>query len=156
MGRPLPASWLTNDPGDIHCGVAKWAGSALEWADEMTVEEYVALLEDLTGLTSGRRLIELLVQEKFTLYGWKAHEQVGSEMLTSQLIGVSKYICQRAGVHYLSYRAKEVKLAVKEQQPYASMTAKDWRARGARRVNSHVKDAIVHGDLFIKRRDRER
>jgi hypothetical protein len=155
MPTPLPASWASCDPGDIHIGFAVWSGSRCMWADELTVDGFTEQLEHLTGLISGTRLIEVLVQEKFVLYGWKASEQIGSEFLTSQLIGTSKYICKRAGVHYIGKLASQGKATYK-RSPWIEWGAKDWRNAGARRVNAHVKDAMAHGFNFIWERDHER
>lgn len=155
MPTPIPASWASVDPGDIHIGFALWSASRCMWADELSREQYIAQLEHLTGLTTGVRLIDVLVQEKFMLYGHRASEQIGSEFLTSQLIGVTRYICERAGVHYIGQTAAQGKMTFK-RTPWRDWKAKDWRAAGARVCNPHVKDAMAHGYNFIWSRDRDR
>lgn len=88
---------LSVDPGDKHVGVALWAyeedkGWICESAQETTVAEFVDILE--VGLKGGG--IGCVVYEIFQLYGDKAQAQTGSEFETSQLIGVIKYLVDKA------------------------------------------------------------
>lgn len=92
------------DPGDVHVGVAffeTWLppedDEGWECVDtqELTPEEFQdALLETMLDGD-----IDILVYEKFRLYEDKKDVQVGSEFLTSQLIGVIKYLWRAQEIH---------------------------------------------------------
>lgn len=92
------------DPGDVHVGVAffeTWLDPDLDegWdcvdTQEMSPEEFEdALLETLIDGD-----IDIFVGEKFNLYEDKAMAQVGSEMRTSQMIGVIKYLLRQQEIH---------------------------------------------------------
>lgn len=94
--REKPQRLIAVDPGDVHVGVAFFESATpsddQSWkcvdTQEMTPEEF----EDALAETFLDGDIDVLVVEKFRLYGDKAQQQTGSEFRTSQLIGVTKYL----------------------------------------------------------------
>lgn len=156
MPTPLPASWLSVDPGDRYVGVARWAGSSCQWTEEQTPEQFAETLVDLCGLLTGVRLIEVLVQEKFALYGWNEKSLAGNEFLTCQMIGMTKFVCAWTGVKYVGQFAAQGKMTYR-REPFKHWTAKQWQeALGGPIGKGHTKDAYAHGAHFIYMRDNER
>lgn len=81
------------DPGGEHVGVSAFAQAPDDswqciWAGEMTPLQF----EDWLSEKAITAEIDILVVEEFRLFPDKAMEQTGSDMPTSQLIGVIKYI----------------------------------------------------------------
>lgn len=162
------------DPGDRHVGVAffrpkpesTW-GHECFFVKEMDPNECQDVLAEL--VVSGS--LVTVVYERFTLQGNKAAEQVGSEFLTSQLIGAIRWMVRKQNEHaYLHDRViKPQTLSCLEDglcsphrvpQPVAlvgqmNMIKKPTRAilnrRGIRslaarqRAGIHCKDAELHG-----------
>lgn len=102
------ASLIAIDPGDVHVGVAFFETVNDEWREaegdgewecvdtqEFTPDEFVDALAE-TIFDNG---IEVLVYERFRLYGDKSREQIGSEFPTAQLIGVIKYLVRVRNAH---------------------------------------------------------
>ena len=97
------------DPGDAHVGVAffelngssdPWAAEvapewecvdAQEWRPDDFVEAFAEALLDND--------VQVLVYERFRLYGDLAREQIGSEFLTSQMIGVLRFLVRIHNTH---------------------------------------------------------
>lgn len=84
---------LAIDPGDKHVGVAAFVEESdgtpvCAWATEYTPDEAANLVAGMLF----RGELRYLVVERFALYADKAMAQVGSEMQTSELIGVFKYL----------------------------------------------------------------
>jgi hypothetical protein len=80
------------DPGGVHVGVAVFEGHHGTWrcvyACEMSPDEFSDWLAN--SFAMGR--IDILVYERFILERERAGTQVGSEMETSQLIGVIRWL----------------------------------------------------------------
>lgn len=90
------------DPGDVHVGVAffdrdddgTWYCSDTQ---EFSPDDFaIALVQTVTDPTEP---LEWIVYERFRLYEDKSGEQRGSEFLTSQLIGVIKFIHRIHSMH---------------------------------------------------------
>lgn len=98
--RDAPALWAI-DPGDEHVGLAAFVAdeSELGWrcfkAGELTPDQFA----DLYAWFALAGLLHTVVFERFRLYADKAEEQRGSEFLTSQLIGVIKWVCRQINEH---------------------------------------------------------
>jgi hypothetical protein len=146
------------DPGDVHVGWAEFCeendGTAVCYlAEELTPEECA----DRVARMLFRGEIRYLAVERFALYADKALAQVGSEMQTSELIGVLKYLVR---VHNLG--------AAGATDPWSKVECEMWiqgadikkpiraqmKARGIERttpVGSHHGDAEEHGWYRILR-----
>jgi hypothetical protein len=142
---------LAVDPGDEHVGVAWFDKQGDAWGcvyvEEMTPIEFQAYIGP--ALNSG--MFRYFVLESFSLYGDKAMEQTGSEMLTSQMIGMAKYayyLAERTGVLIdlvmQQPSAKKPVFAILARKKY-QFTADRLKVPG-----QHVRDAEVHGVKFIK------
>lgn len=148
---------LAVDPGDEHVGVA-WLdreekGWAVVFVTEMTPAEFLDYI--LPALQSG--LFRYFVLESFSLYADKLKEQIGSEMLTSQMIGAAKFAVKIANESstfnpHMEYEvqlvmqqpaAKAPAFAILERKKYV-FTAKRLKVPG-----QHVLDAEVHGIKFV-------
>ncbi|ASZ74345.1 hypothetical protein SEA_KINGBOB_31 [Arthrobacter phage KingBob] len=148
---------LAVDPGDEHVGVA-WLdrqekGWAVVFVTEMTPDEFLDYI--LPALQSG--LFRYFVLESFSLYADKLKEQIGSEMLTSQMIGAAKFAVKIANeashfnpdmqyevqLHMQQPAAKAPAFAILERKKYV-FTAKRLKVPG-----QHVLDAEVHGIKFV-------
>ncbi len=152
----IPPAWVSVDPGDRHVGWAEWEGRQCIKAVELTPEQAVERLEELTGIkytSNYTRRIEVLVCEKFSLYAWNEKSLAGNEFLTSQLIGCIKYICNRGGVLYVGQLASQAK-SLYRTNSFKHMTATEKRRMPWWGSGEHAKDAWAHGMYFIKERDR--
>lgn len=92
------------DPGDVHVGMALFSpeggpASSKGWrclyAIEVTPERAA---DDLADLMLQNKVTDVAI-EQWLLYPDKAAQQAGSEMLSSQLIGVLKYIVRLNNRH---------------------------------------------------------
>lgn len=132
----LPPLWVSIDPGDSHVGFAVWNGprciSAVEFAPGPAIRELERVLEAGAGL---------VVVEKYQLYGWAAQQQAGSDMKTAQLIGVIRYLANKAKVPSLTPLASQTK-AMYKVPALILMPARWWRSWGH---GSHAKDAEAVG-----------
>lgn len=143
---------LAVDPGDEHVGVAWFDKQGDAWGcvyvEEMTPEEFRAYL----GPALGSGLFEYFVLETFALYGDKALQQTGSHFLTSQLIGLAKY------VHWMvnEYSDFEVELVLQppsvKKPVFAILARKKYQFTSDRLKvpGQHVRDAEVHGVKFLR------
>lgn len=155
MVGDIPASWVSIDPGDRHVGWAEWVGRMCQGALHLSPEECIQRLEDASGFPrNGRRMIELVVCEKWALYAWNEESMAGNEFLTSQLIGMIKYICNRSGVHFVGQFAAQGKLTYK-RSPWREWTVREWQQALGGKIGpgEHKKDAYAHGAAFIWGRD---
>lgn len=111
-------SLIAVDPGDVHVGVAffqtedpdPWSGQGGgDWecvdTQEWTPNEFADGLAE-TMLVGE---IDTIVFERFRLYADLAAEQTGSEFLTSQLIGVIKYLVRINNLHAQRHQEAEGK-----------------------------------------------
>ncbi|AOZ65133.1 hypothetical protein KDI99_gp33 [Arthrobacter phage Greenhouse] len=148
---------LAVDPGDEHVGVA-WLdrepkGWAVVFVTEMTPDEFLDYI--LPALQSG--LFRYFVLESFSLYADKLKEQIGSEMLTSQMIGAAKFAVKIANEssHYNPNMQYEVQLIMQQpavKAPAFAILARKKYTFTAKRLGvtgQHVRDAEVHGIKFV-------
>lgn len=156
-----PELILAVDPGDEHVGVAWFDKQEKGWAcvyvEEMTPDQF----EDYIGPALRSGFFRYFVLESFALYGDKALQQTGSQFLTSQLIGVCKYVVKEVNREsYLNPDLdQEVQLVM--QQPsikkavFAILKRKKYKFAADRLgvPAQHVRDAEVHGIKFIKEQD---
>lgn len=133
----LPGLWFSIDPGDANVGLAEWWGTECQVARHTTPDEAV---DYVMGVAKEGRL-DLLVHERFALYpgAEQGRGQMGSEFLTSQMIGVLKFICRHTGVPVISHLASHHKNYIKkaEFKPPAK-PLRDWKSYGQ---GPHAKDA---------------
>lgn len=146
----LPARWVSIDPGDHYVGFATWVNTECTSCLETTPEGLISKLE----LLCEPRVIETIVCEKWELYPWLQKSLAGNEFLTSQLIGVIKYIAKRYGQTYVGQLASQGKSTYRTTW-YKSLTVADRRKLpwwGELKNGDHAKDAWAHGKYFIKHR----
>lgn len=151
----IPDHWVSIDPGDRHVGFASWHGETCVTTREVTPTECMELLVMLTGLKTGRKVIDLVVCESFALYGDHAHLMVGNEFLTSQLIGAIKFVCHMTDTPYVAQSAKVGK-ATYYLDWYKKLTPREKRAMpwwGQLKNGDHCKDAWAHGMTFVRKRN---
>lgn len=111
--RPLKADTelIAIDPGDRYTGVAFFAtDDDGKWycqdAQEFDPTEFEDALAELI-LTPSPEAPPIIVFEIFRLYGDKAALQTGSEFLTSQHIGVIKYLVRAHNEHVARHEEAE-------------------------------------------------
>ncbi len=141
----LPGRWVSIDPGDAHVGFAVWEEDTCVDCREKTPTECVNTLEWMCR----DRMIETIVCEKWELYPWLQKSLAGNEFLTSQLIGVIKYLANRGGVTYVGQLARMGKSTYRTGW-YTSLTPKDLRQMPWWGHGDHAKDAWAHGRFYIK------
>ena len=149
--EPVPTSWVSIDPGDKHVGWCEWWGTECVRALHLNPEECVDRLEAAVGWPRGSpRMIEVVVYERWALYAWNEESMAGNEFLTSQLIGVIKYVCLRSGVHRVPQFASEGKRTY-ERSPWREWGIREWREalKGPIGPGEHKKDAYAHGANFL-------
>lgn len=151
-------AFLGIDPGDKHVGFA-WFEEGNDglpgcaYAVELTPDECA---DRVAGALFRDELWGIGI-ERFTLYGDKAQEQVGSEMLTSQLIGVVNYLVR---VHNRDatttegpWAAQRVRLVSEGAHAKKAIRAQ-LKARGIDRIGKigdHTGDAEEQGWYWLYR-----
>jgi hypothetical protein len=142
-----PNRWVSIDPGDRHVGFATWIDDECLDAVELTPEECIKTLE----LLIERKGLECIVYEKFALYGWNEKSLAGNEFITSQLIGVIKYLANRAEVDCVGQFASEHKRVYRmgwfKELSRSELREMPWWGHGG-----HAKDAWVVGEWFKRQR----
>lgn len=144
------------DPGGVHVGVAIFEGREGVWtcvyACEMEPDEFSDWLAN--ALAVGR--IDVLVYERFILERERAGTQVGSEMETSQLIGVIRWLWRHCQ-HDNRWPGGPVEL-VGQTNKIKRPTTAVLRKRKIKSVGKHlgvkadhVVDAELHGYYYILR-----
>lgn len=95
---------LAVDPGDLSCGVALLRkdeedenGHQVFWVGEQAPDDFTDFLAWL--IIQGK--LHTVIYERFRLYGDKSVEQTGSEFMTSQLIGVIRWMVRKQNEHAL-------------------------------------------------------
>lgn len=149
MNTPRPMRWLSIDPGDRHVGLATWQGDECLAAVEVDPTKLIEILESFCAAG----ILETVVYEKFALYAWNEKSMAGNEFLTSQMIGVIKYVCWKHDVPVVGQFASEHKRIYKMSW-FRDLTRKElmqlpWWGNGG-----HAKDAWVIGKWFIRERKR--
>jgi hypothetical protein len=140
----LPSLWFSIDPGDRNVGVCRWRHDQCLDAYQSAPDETVDMLVE--AASSGA--LGLLVYEKFQLYHDKAGQQLGSEFLTSQMIGAMRHICRRASVPTTCYLASNHKTWAKRELPTSVMPLRAWHSFGS---GPHAKDAETLGRYHANR-----
>lgn len=143
----LPTDWVSIDPGDKHVGFAFWHQDVCLSAFEITPTECVNKLETLIRDLK----IDAIVYEKFALYAWNERSMSGNEFLTSQLIGVIKYLAHRGNVpvhgQFASQHKRMYKMGWFRNMPLAEKRLLPWWGNG-----DHAKDAWIIGMWFKRER----
>jgi hypothetical protein len=139
--------WVSIDPGDRHVGFATWVQDECLEAVELTPSECVTTLEVM--LKAG--ILEVIVYEKFALYAWNEKSMAGNEFITSQLIGIIKYLANRYGVNCVGQFASEHKRIYKMGW-FKDLTPRDQRALPWWGNGAHAKDAWCIGTWFVRQR----
>lgn len=140
----LPDRWVSIDPGDVHVGVTTWSGSECLRSWETTPNRMLDMLDEASD--SGK--LDLVVYEKFQLYGDRMGQQIGSEFKTSEMIGAMRFICRRRNVpmrRYLSSHHKAM-YKLKAFRP-PQMPLRAWKSYGS---GGHAKDSECLGYYWIK------
>lgn len=144
-----PANLVAVDPGGVHVGVALFQSDASvdggEWRCWQTFEKQPQAFEDWLAAELGR--FDVLVYERFTLYEDKALSLVGSEMETSQLIGVIRYLAR------LHPEAALVSQPAAWQDPTKGLLRHYNIGSVAKRTHSgpHCFSAELHGWAYLLR-----
>lgn len=155
-GHPLYERYLLAvDPGDEHVGVAAFGlsrdGWENAWSCEMTPDEFTSYLSMMAYL--GR--FDVIVVEEWRLFPQAAPLLVGSDMPTSQLIGVIKYIHRQTKMGTMRWPGPEVELYFQSPQikkPTRSLLQArkmSSLAKWLKVPNDHATDAELHGWYHI-------
>lgn len=170
---------LAVDPGDRHCGLARFKvrpGSTVDdrwyakltWSTELTPRQLVAVMESqawpdavLADLPEQRpESIDVLVVEEFRLYPWMAREQGYSDFKTPRLIGKLELVAEWAGIplYLQGASVKKLSVAASRRLVMDSDLPGDERPELVKLVsgrydfvgrNQHVRDAIAHGWYWL-------
>lgn len=143
----LPHRWVSIDPGDRHVGFATWLEDKCLAAVELNPDQCVKTLEELMD----RGTLDHLVYEKFALYAWNEKSMAGNEFITSQLIGVFKYLASRGGVPISGQFASQHK-RIYRMGWFKDKTLKEKRELPFWGHGDHAKDAWVIGQWFKRER----
>lgn len=132
------------DPGDRHQGTAYYEDGQVSWTKTMTRDELTDYL--LNRVVRPGEIFEVVLEE-FRLYPWKSDAQAFSQMLTVEVIGVVKFICDQRGWPLTMARTGSKK------PTFAIM-----KKRGVALVGKgqHEKDAEAHGYYRTQQRLRGR
>ena len=142
-----PRRWVSIDPGDRHVGFATWQGDDCLHAIELNPDECIKALENF--LSAG--ILETIVYEKFALYGWNEKSMAGNEFLTTQLIGIIKYLANRYDVLCVGQFASEHKRIYKMGW-FTALSRSEQRQMPWWGNGGHAKDAWCVGEWFKRQR----
>lgn len=148
--KPHDKMILAVDPGDEHVGVAWFDKQERGWGCVLVLEMTPDEFREYLGPALNSGLFRYFVVESFALQREKALQQIGSEFLTSQMIGMCKY------VHWEASGSVELELVMqppKIKKPVFAILARKGYKFTADRLKvpaQHVRDAEVHGIRFIK------
>lgn len=143
----LPHRWVSIDPGDRHVGFSTWLQDACLASVELTPDQSIKTLEELMD----RGTLDHIVYEKFALYAWNEKSMAGNEFVTSQLIGVYKYLASRHDVSISGQFASQHK-RIYRMGWFKDMTPKDKRTLPWWGHGEHSKDSWVIGQWFKRER----
>lgn len=147
------------DPGGVHVGVTQYSARVdrysnpdnawtCDWSREMHPQEFEDFLSEQMILGQ----IDILVVEEWVLFGDLAAEQTGSDMPTSQLIGVIKYIHRMTRAQWpggscdLIFQPPTIKIPTRSL--LRSRKVKSW-AKAHKVTGDHVLDAELHASYHI-------
>lgn len=93
---------ISIDPGAVHCGVARWVQGEdelweCEWAKELSPEECVDFVRDQVVY---REPAQIVIEGFWLKPGMDAMRQAGSQMETTEVIGVVRHLCRWHGVRF--------------------------------------------------------
>lgn len=129
------------DPGDPHCGVAKFMGEKCVAAEELVPWELLGALE--RQLARGQ--LDEVVCEEWRLYPQGASVMIGSPMPTVEVIGVIRWLCKRAEVP-LTMQPASIK------RPTERILRTHGVKMMSRGAGPHARDAEIHGWYHCLRR----
>lgn len=142
------------DPGGRHVGVTMYTDEhedgnwTCDWSKEFTPQEFEDWLSEHMILGT----INILVVEEWILFASLAAEQTGSDMPTSQLIGVIKYIHRMTKAQWPMGECDLVFQSVQIKVPTRSLLrsrgVKSW-AKAHKVTGDHVLDAELHASYHI-------
>jgi hypothetical protein len=139
--------WVSIDPGEAHAGLTVW-------------EDFTPVLSEAhTPDSCTDRFVELIptlglfVYEKYVLYGWKAHEQFGTEIPTIKHIGALEHVrrTMRPELPMYSYTAREHK-RIYDMDWYKGLTLADKKRYPWYRKGPHTKDSWCVGRWHMWKR----
>lgn len=132
---------ISIDPGGAHVGWARFDHGQCTQVRELTPAGSVRWAREQFADH------DVVVIESFILYPHLAREQIGSDMPTSQLIGVLRYIANTNGcmVRLQPASIKKPTLSLLRHRGVELRSVKQ-------RVGGHAKDAETHGYHYLIRR----
>lgn len=147
LPKKATAEVLAVDPGGVHVGVAIFReapesdqGWECWWVREFTPEMFVSWLE------SSLPRFDVVITELFRLYEDMAMTLIGSEMETSQLIGVIKYLVNP------SPAALVMQPAAWQQPTLGILRARGMGSKAKRDgAGGHCLSAELHGWAYLIR-----
>lgn len=139
-----PSCVVAWDPGDEHVGLSGWLRGGEVYAREIHHTEAVGTFYGMVREAARSGVVLVMVWEEYVLYPWAAVEQSWSPMLTAQMIGAFRFICESNGVQYAEQGANIKK-------PIAGQL----RGRGIQRVGqgTHARDAELHLYYYLLKED---
>ncbi len=132
--------WVSIDPGEAHAGMTMWNDHIPVWSEAHTPDTCTDRLIELMPS------IEALVYEKYVLYGFKAHEQFGSEIPTIKHIGAIEHVRRKMNpdMPMVSYTAREHK-RIYDMQWFKQLTLPQKRLMPWYRKGPHARDSWCVG-----------
>lgn len=134
-----PLCWVSIDPGDSKSGIATWQGARCLAAWKTTPERVLELIE------APESRWQLVICERYQLYGWLLPQQTGSEMWTSQMIGALRWTCRRRGIPFITQQASVMKGFRKQED------CLPWHGR-CPAANEDARCAYYHGAWALARK----
>ena len=133
------------DPGGAHVG---WCEARVDSVGTVVVDHIVEMSpqESIHAAERTFPTADVVVIERFALYPDKAKMLVGSEMETSQLIGVLKYLA-RLNECELVIQPASIKVPTESLMRHRGVR----HAAVTRRVGGHAKDAETHLFHYVMR-----
>jgi hypothetical protein len=136
------------DPGDIHVGVAVWediGSPGFTWVCQDAFETRPVPFLRALQVAVGSGIVQTVVFERFVLEPERVQASVGSDMLTSQMIGAIKFAVNgRCEVIGQTNQIKNPTRSVLRRRGIKSMAKRN-------KAGGHAFDAELHGAHHIIR-----
>ncbi len=151
IGHEDPLALLVFDPGHT-TGWAFFEEMELKFCGEVNTEDIetaVRTLSDLFELYVPYRV----VIEDYRVYRWRAKHHIGSQMMTTRVIGCIETLCIQQGIYEITKQPAHIAKGF-----CTDKKLKDWGFY--QKAQKHANDAIRHGCYYllfgpIKHKDRQ-
>ena len=146
IGREL---LIAIDPGEVHCGIARFEGDYLMSTFEMTPDDLFDYLKNVFEYFAKPNADYdsiVVVMESFRLYPGSSKALAYSALMTVEVIGVVRFLCKQAGIKLVEQNAT-IKIPTRKQMVARGIVNFAVTSGKGR----HCADAVEHGYYYLLR-----